>query len=44
VIRVKPESYLTALWITLASWLLVVGVAAIHYHQEKTKNREYDQS
>jgi hypothetical protein len=39
VIRVKSETYLPALWITLASWFLVIGTAAILYQKEKTKNR-----
>jgi len=39
VIRVKSETYQPAFWITLASWLLVVGTVAILYQKEKTKNR-----
>ncbi len=39
VVRVKPESYLPALWITIASWLLVVGVALIRYLHKKQKSR-----
>ena len=37
VIRVKPQSYLPALWITLATWFLVISVAAIHYYMKKNK-------
>jgi len=39
VVKVKPESYLPAFWITLASWLMVIGVAIIQSRKEKLSNR-----
>ena len=37
LVKVKPQSYLPALWVTLASWFLVAGIAAFHYHMKKQK-------
>jgi hypothetical protein len=37
VIKVKPASYLPALWITLVSWFLVIGAGSINYLMKKNK-------
>ena len=35
-ISVKPQSYLPAFWITIASWLLVIGFSTFYYFKNKS--------